>query len=120
MKAKPYISKIRTVFNDGSVFEGDEVQNALVCAFTAKSRGGVRKISVLEYDTTGFHQIRIKSGASVCFHPESGEESTLERDLDVFDARWGVNGNPGWVFNYDNGQPWAYTLDVDRCEEITP
>lgn len=83
MKAQPYVSKIRTVFNDG-----------------------------------GFNAIKIRAGARVCFHPESGEESIVDRDLEVFDARWGVNGNPGWVFNYDNGQPWAYTLDVERCEEI--
>lgn len=118
MKAQPYVSKIRTVFNDGSIFEGNEVQNALVCSFTAESRGGVKSSTVIEYDTAGFNAIKIRAGARVCFHPESGEESIIDRDLEVFDARWGVNGNSGWVFNYDNGQPWAYTLDVERCEEI--
>ena len=83
MKAQPYVSKIRTVFNDGSIFEGNEVQNALVCSFTAESRGGVKSSTVIEYDTAGFNAIKIRAGARVCFHPESGEESIIDRDLEV-------------------------------------
>lgn len=41
---QPFITKIRTVFNDGTYFE----QNALVCGFIAKQRGGIRRTEVIE------------------------------------------------------------------------
>ena len=46
-----FITRIRTVFNDGSMFEGNEVQNALVCAFTAQYRGGIKDTVILESET---------------------------------------------------------------------
>lgn len=45
---REWINKIRTDFNDGSFFEGNEVQHALVVSFTAQYRGGVKKTEVLE------------------------------------------------------------------------
>ena len=45
---REWIGKIRTDFNDGSFFEGNEVQHALVVSFTANIRGGVKKTEILE------------------------------------------------------------------------
>lgn len=45
---REWISKIRTDFNDGSSFEGNEVQHALVVSFTGKARGGVKQTVVIE------------------------------------------------------------------------
>ena len=45
---REWINQIRTDFNDGSSFEGNEVQHALVVSFTAQQRGGVKKTEVLE------------------------------------------------------------------------
>ena len=45
---REWINKIRTEFNDGTFFEGNEVQHALVVSFTAPGRGGVKKTEVLE------------------------------------------------------------------------
>ena len=45
---REWINKIRTDFNDGTFFEGNEVQHALVVSFTARGRGGVKKTEVLE------------------------------------------------------------------------
>lgn len=45
---KEWVSKIRTEFNDGSVFEGNEIDHALVVGFTAKHRGGVKKTEILK------------------------------------------------------------------------
>ena len=117
---QPFITKIRTVFNDGTYFEGNEVQNALVCGFTAKQRGGIRRTEVIEEERFVFCRVVIKSGAKVCFVPETGEETKLTRALEVRDAVWGVNSGPGWVFNFNDGQPMAYTLDINNCEEIYP
>lgn len=44
-----YYTKVKVIFNDGSEFEGDEVQVSLVCGFTAKYRGGVKETLFLEY-----------------------------------------------------------------------
>ena len=117
---RPFITKIRTVFNDGTYFEGNEVQNALVCGFTAKARGGVNRVDVIEEDRLRFCHIVIKSGSMVYFVPKTGEETKLTRDLEITDAVWGVNSGPGWVFNFNDGQPRAYTLDINNCEEIYP
>lgn len=45
---REWLNRIRTDFNDGSFFEGNEVQHALVVSFTAQYRGGVKKTEVLE------------------------------------------------------------------------
>lgn len=45
---REWLNLIRTDFNDGSFFEGNEVQHALVVSFTAQSRGGVKKTTILE------------------------------------------------------------------------
>ncbi len=38
---------IITEFNDGSEYRGNDVQTALVCGFTAQSRGGVKRHIVM-------------------------------------------------------------------------
>lgn len=43
-----YYTKVKVIFNDGSTFEGNEVQASLVSGFTAKYRGGVKEILFLE------------------------------------------------------------------------
>jgi hypothetical protein len=63
-------------------------------------------------------KIRIPSGCSVCFQPNTGELTTLQTDLFVNDAKWSVNGQPGWVFNYQGNQPTAYSLDWETIKEI--
>lgn len=47
-KPEMYATKVRTIFNDGSCFEGNEVQTALVVGFTGIGRGGVYSSEVLE------------------------------------------------------------------------
>jgi hypothetical protein len=48
---REWINRIRTDFNDGTFFEGNEVQHALVVSFTAQYRGGVKKTEILERET---------------------------------------------------------------------
>ena len=63
-------------------------------------------------------KIIIPQNTKVCFSPKTGEETILKSDLIIADASWGVNGNPGWVFNYMDGQPTAYCLEWERITEI--
>ena len=53
---REWIGKIRTDFNDGSFFEGNEVQHALVVSFTASIRGGVKKTEILEREMIPYFQ----------------------------------------------------------------
>jgi len=43
-----FYTNVRVEFNDGSVFEGNEVQVSLVSGFTGKDRGGVKRTEFLE------------------------------------------------------------------------
>jgi hypothetical protein len=45
---KEFHTSVKTVFGNGTVFIGDEVQTALVCGFTEKYRGGVVSQEILE------------------------------------------------------------------------
>lgn len=64
-------------------------------------------------------KIRLARGCKVCFNPTLGIESTLTAELTVNDARWGVNGSPGYVFGYnEEEQPTAYTVDCKNVEEL--
>lgn len=63
-------------------------------------------------------KIRIPKGTEVCFNPSIGIKMTTVYDLVAEDAQWGVNGTPGYVFNYKDGQPTAYVLDYQKVEEI--
>ena len=61
--------------------------------------------------------ITIPAGTMVCFDPETGNETLLNEPLTAHDAKWGMNGLPGWVFRVRNGQPTAYTLDWKNTVE---
>lgn len=64
-------------------------------------------------------KILLPKGCKVCFNPTLGVETTLESDLTVTDARWGVNGSNGYVFGYNTEeQPTAYTTDWQRIVEL--
>ena len=41
MNKRLFFTKIITKFNDGTQFIGNEIQTALVCGFTEKSRKGI-------------------------------------------------------------------------------
>ncbi len=43
-----FYTKVRVEFNDGSEFEGNEVQVSLVSGFTGKDRGGIKRTEFLE------------------------------------------------------------------------
>lgn len=59
----------------------------------------------------------LPKGTKVCYEPTTGKETIIENDLYVFDARWSVNGLPGWVFNYKDGKATAYTLEFEKVIE---
>ena len=43
-----FYTKVKIIFNDGSEFEGNEIQAALVSGFTAKYRKGVKETLFIE------------------------------------------------------------------------
>lgn len=45
-----FYTKIKTTFNDGTDFIGDEIQTALVAGFTADSRGGIKDQEFSEWE----------------------------------------------------------------------
>jgi hypothetical protein len=55
--------------------------------------------------------ITMPAGTKVCFEPETGNETVVREPLTAHDAKWGMNGLPGWVFRVRDGKPTAYTLD---------
>ena len=62
-------------------------------------------------------KIIIPPGTKVCFEPETGKETVLKEPFVAGDAEWGVNRLPGWVFNFCNGKPTAYTIDWKNIVE---
>ena len=61
--------------------------------------------------------ISLLKGCRVCYTPETGEEVKLTKARSVNDAKWGVNGSPGWVFDFRDGKPTAYSLDLENIEQ---
>lgn len=45
---RTHYTKVLVVFNDGSIFEGNEFQVSIVSGFTANSRGGIKETHYID------------------------------------------------------------------------